>query len=101
MVGAQLALERKFTVTAFTRIFILTVRVLVLFQARWGVELLLTHVTFYSSVILYEVSIQLFQGRCSFRTAATFESPWIPLSSYANYPGMELSSFWLGKCVVW
>ena len=101
MVGVQLALEREFTVTTSTRIFILTVHVLVLFQARWDVELLLTHVAFYSSVILYEVSIQFFQGRCSFRTAATFESPWIPLPSYANYLGTELSSFWFGKCVVW
>ena len=89
--GVQLALEREFVVTTSTRIFILTVCVLVLFQAGWGVELLLTHIAFYPSVILYEVGIQFFQGRCSFRTAATFESPWVPLPLSANYPGTELS----------
>ena len=99
--GAQLALEGELTVAASTRILVCTVRVLVLFQARWGIELLLTHITFYSSVILYEVSIQFFEGCCSFRTAATLESPWILLPSYSNYPSTEFSSFLLRRCLFW
>ena len=101
MVGVQLALEGEFTVTASTRILILAVCVLVLFQAGWSIELLPTHIAFNSSVILYEVSIQFFQGCCSFRATATLESPWIPLPSYANYPGTEFSSFLVRGCLFW
>ena len=101
MVGAQLALKGELTVTTSTCLLILTVHVLVLFQAGWSIEFLLTHIAFYSSVILYEVSIQFFQGCCSFRTAATLESPWILLPSYANYPSMEFSLFFLRRCLFW